>query len=108
MLPMSFSDIASDWTSDCTKGKQTRESPVEIFCQACVQKWWHFPALQPAAKACTVFIKMSTEDPNQAEQHGENYEEEHVHAVYEQIASHFSSTRYKVFLSLGVVKSHRH
>ncbi|KAF2207555.1 hypothetical protein CERZMDRAFT_50763 [Cercospora zeae-maydis SCOH1-5] len=29
------------------------------------------------------------------EQHGETYEEEHVHTVYEQIASHFSSTRYK-------------
>ncbi|EON61797.1 hypothetical protein W97_01014 [Coniosporium apollinis CBS 100218] len=26
---------------------------------------------------------------------GESYEAEHVHAVYEQIASHFSSTRYK-------------
>ncbi|KAK0906782.1 tRNA methyltransferase, has a role in tRNA modification, partial [Friedmanniomyces endolithicus] len=26
---------------------------------------------------------------------GETYEEEHVHGVYEQIASHFSSTRYK-------------
>lgn len=26
---------------------------------------------------------------------GEAYEAEHVHAVYEQIASHFSSTRYK-------------
>ncbi|TKA79849.1 hypothetical protein B0A55_02790 [Friedmanniomyces simplex] len=26
---------------------------------------------------------------------GETYEEEHVHVVYEQIASHFSSTRYK-------------
>ncbi|TKA66105.1 tRNA (carboxymethyluridine(34)-5-O)-methyltransferase [Friedmanniomyces simplex] len=26
---------------------------------------------------------------------GEIYEEEHVHGVYEQIASHFSSTRYK-------------
>ncbi|KAK3073896.1 tRNA methyltransferase, has a role in tRNA modification [Teratosphaeriaceae sp. CCFEE 6253] len=26
---------------------------------------------------------------------GEHYEEEHVHGVYEQIASHFSSTRYK-------------
>ena len=25
------------------------------------------------------------------------HEDEHVHAVYEQIASHFSSTRYKVF-----------
>jgi hypothetical protein len=30
---------------------------------------------------------------------GEAYEEEHVHTVYEQIASHFSSTRYKVCLS---------
>ncbi|KAL2353203.1 S-adenosyl-L-methionine-dependent methyltransferase [Cryomyces antarcticus] len=27
--------------------------------------------------------------------HGEAYEAEHVHAVYEQIATHFSSTRYK-------------
>lgn len=27
--------------------------------------------------------------------HGEDYEQEHVHEVYEQIASHFSSTRYK-------------
>ena len=26
---------------------------------------------------------------------GEQYEQEHVHEVYEQIASHFSSTRYK-------------
>lgn len=26
----------------------------------------------------------------------EAYEEEHVHTVYEQIASHFSETRYKV------------
>ncbi|KAK7182917.1 tRNA (Uracil-5-)-methyltransferase TRM9 [Paraphaeosphaeria sporulosa] len=30
-----------------------------------------------------------------AEQQGAAYEEEHVHAVYEQIASHFSATRYK-------------
>ena len=29
--------------------------------------------------------------------HGEGYEEQHVHEVYEQIASHFSSTRYKVW-----------
>lgn len=35
-------------------------------------------------------IEMSTEPT------GEAYEEEHVHTVYEQIASHFSSTRYKV------------
>ncbi|GIZ36655.1 hypothetical protein CKM354_000012400 [Cercospora kikuchii] len=38
---------------------------------------------------------MSTQDPAQENQHGESYEEEHVHTVYEQIASHFSSTRYK-------------
>ena len=29
------------------------------------------------------------------ESHGRQYEQEHVHDVYEQIASHFSSTRYK-------------
>lgn len=28
--------------------------------------------------------------------YGEQYEAQHVHEVYEQIASHFSSTRYKV------------
>lgn len=28
--------------------------------------------------------------------HGEDYEQEHVHDVYDQIATHFSSTRYKV------------
>lgn len=27
---------------------------------------------------------------------GDAYEEEHVHSVYEEIAGHFSSTRYKV------------
>lgn len=32
----------------------------------------------------------------QGDSRGENYEEQHVHTVYEQIASHFSSTRYKV------------
>ena len=41
---------------------------------------------------------MSTKEPSQTD-HGEGYEEEHVHAVYEQIASHFSSTRYKVLLT---------
>lgn len=30
---------------------------------------------------------------------GTSYEEEHVHEVYEQIASHFSSTRYKVSIT---------
>ena len=28
--------------------------------------------------------------------HGADYEAAHVHTVYEEIASHFSSTRYKV------------
>lgn len=31
-----------------------------------------------------------------SQDHGTAYEKEHVHEVYEQIASHFSSTRYKV------------
>lgn len=30
--------------------------------------------------------------------HPNSYEQEHVHAVYDTIASHFSSTRYKVCL----------
>jgi len=33
---------------------------------------------------------------DQHDRGGADYEQEHVHAVYEQIASHFSSTRYKV------------
>ena len=32
----------------------------------------------------------------EAYNHGEDYEQENVHNVYEQIATHFSSTRYKV------------
>jgi tRNA (uracil-5-)-methyltransferase TRM9 len=32
---------------------------------------------------------------------GEDYEEQHVHSVYEEIAPHFSSTRYKVCVSLA-------
>jgi tRNA (uracil-5-)-methyltransferase TRM9 len=32
----------------------------------------------------------------ESEPHGEEYEAQHVHSVYEEIASHFSSTRYKV------------
>lgn len=34
------------------------------------------------------------------DEQGKSYEEEHVHDVYEQIASHFSSTRYKVCVAL--------
>jgi tRNA (uracil-5-)-methyltransferase TRM9 len=34
------------------------------------------------------------------ETQGAAYEEQHVHAVYEQIASHFSATRYKVCVML--------
>jgi len=34
---------------------------------------------------------------------GEEYEAQHVHSVYEDIASHFSSTRYKViFVKLSL------
>ncbi|TVY88138.1 tRNA (carboxymethyluridine(34)-5-O)-methyltransferase, partial [Lachnellula willkommii] len=34
-------------------------------------------------------------NPNPGTEAAESYEEQHVHEVYEQIASHFSSTRYK-------------
>ncbi|RMY25744.1 hypothetical protein D0867_00515 [Hortaea werneckii] len=37
----------------------------------------------------------ATEESKDEEPKGEDYEEHHVHEVYEQIASHFSSTRYK-------------
>jgi tRNA (uracil-5-)-methyltransferase TRM9 len=36
----------------------------------------------------------------QSDPQGAAYEEQHVHTVYEQIASHFSSTRYKVCVIL--------
>lgn len=37
-------------------------------------------------------LKQSPKDPPEA------YEEKHVHEVYQQIAEHFSSTRYKVHI----------
>lgn len=37
---------------------------------------------------------MATSEPQ-----GASYEAKHVHSVYEEIASHFSSTRYKVCVS---------
>jgi hypothetical protein len=40
-------------------------------------------------------LKMASSDPQ-----GASYEAEHVHSVYEEIASHFSSTRYKVCVTL--------
>jgi hypothetical protein len=36
------------------------------------------------------------------------YEEEHVHSVYEEIASHFSSTRYKVPTLSPTLQAHAH
>jgi tRNA (uracil-5-)-methyltransferase TRM9 len=39
---------------------------------------------------------MASDEQPLDEDRGESYESEHVHTVYEQIASHFSSTRYKV------------
>ena len=41
----------------------------------------------------------------QVKDDSESYEEVHVHHVYEQIASHFSSTRYKVSPSTSVLPS---
>ena len=38
----------------------------------------------------------TSEDGGTQVQGGASYEAEHVHSVYEEIASHFSSTRYKV------------
>lgn len=40
-----------------------------------------------------------------SETQGADYEAEHVHSVYEEIASHFSSTRYKVCVTLLLPKS---
>ena len=35
--------------------------------------------------------------PTAVDDNPEAYEQKHVHAVYDHIASHFSSTRYKVY-----------
>lgn len=51
---------------------------------------------------------MSAQNPAQDEQHGESYEEEHVHTVYEQIASHFSLTRYKVSTAISAIAQSVH
>ncbi|KAL5431664.1 hypothetical protein PMIN07_010917 [Paraphaeosphaeria minitans] len=50
------------------------------------------PILFPLHRA---FIHIITTKMTDAEQQGAAYEEEHVHAIYERIASHFSATRYK-------------
>lgn len=55
------------------------------------------------AKIPSISPEESTQEPGTKKEVGknstnlrpENYEEQHVHQVYEQIASHFSSTRYK-------------
>jgi hypothetical protein len=41
-------------------------------------------------------MKLSNSGLQAAPSQEETYEELHVHQVYEQIASHFSATRYKV------------
>jgi len=39
------------------------------------------------------------------EARGEGYEVKHVHTVYEEIASHFSSTRYKVCVTTSYAEA---
>jgi len=41
------------------------------------------------------------------DEQGTSYEAEHVHSVYEQIASHFSSTRYKVYITYPIISLRR-
>jgi hypothetical protein len=41
-----------------------------------------------------------------SETQGASYEVEHVHSVYEEIASHFSSTRYKVCVTYSTTNLH--
>lgn len=47
---------------------------------------------------------METDNSHDAK-NGESYEEEHVHKVYQEIAPHFSSTRYKVCVDNPVASS---
>ena len=44
----------------------------------------------------TIMASVESDAMVNAEQDSEAYEAVHVHEVYNQIASHFSSTRYKV------------
>jgi hypothetical protein len=44
-----------------------------------------------------------TVTPAQIEDDPQAHEDQHVHAVYDKIASHFSSTRYKVSFSISEV-----
>lgn len=57
------------------------------------------PAPAPPSKA----TQMATAAPSP---HAEEYEEAHVHSVYESIAPHFSSTRYKVCVPRSPSSSH--
>lgn len=52
----------------------------------------HDPVPQPPAASGG---STDAEDSNNDNDNAESYEQEHVHSVYESIASHFSATRYK-------------
>ena len=72
-------------TSRCT-------SSYEDSQPGCLRHTWSYNQRYQIVCFPVISAVMSTEAT------GEAYEEEHVHTVYEQIASHFSSTRYKVRL----------
>lgn len=67
---------------------------IDLASSQRTEKSYSFLSLEkPKTWSChCVFVNMA------AEQAGAEYEAQHVHDVYEQIASHFSATRYKVRL----------
>lgn len=51
-------------------------------------------------------VRQAAHNPMASQAESEEYEDLHVHRVYEQIASHFSSTRYKVYTPRLTVYHH--
>ncbi|KXS97497.1 hypothetical protein AC578_9082 [Pseudocercospora eumusae] len=80
---------------------------------------WSPPSLFPKAKSVSTSdsrvpfshnlpsaINMPPESQDKSPTGGAKYEQEHVHEVYEKIASHFSSTRYKVIPPSSIPPPH--
>ena len=63
--------------------------------------------LLPQAGGPPLRPRMSTLTPSMSDLECATYERQHVHEVYDQIAPHFSSTRYKVRNLSPMSRDHR-
>jgi hypothetical protein len=84
--------VLSNWTvtifsSNCSFAGSKRSPGISIY-------------ISPMSKPQPVAVSTPTENEKV-------YEEEHVHSVYQTIASHFSDTRYKVWIHIALASGMR-